>query len=962
MWFNIHAVFEKVGFLRKKFKITEEQNIRISIIISFISMFSIVVITLFYDRFLLSAFNDDGRTYGIFSFSSSLASWLSLLTLGFSSTYVRFASKTMKERGPEGLKKLNAIYFVIYGILTSAILLLGTVGFVLLKVNAISLDGYSQSEKELISILFILNVLYSGTTFFISLFGYFLSFSSRFVWLRTTTLLFNIFSPLIAMLFIYLGAGIWVVLVIQICLNLLIGIANFIYSIRFLKFRFNFRLSKATDWPVFKEILIFTLFVGLNIAIDQINSNLGKTLLGFFGWPEMVTVLSFGYAFSTYESSMANSVSNSYITKINKAVAENDSKEISRIFLHVSEIQAFILIFVCGGFASCGLQFCQAWLGNELNSDSLTSVYLIGLTYLVLFAVPYSQTSAVEIQRAFNKHRMRFYILAAASLINIVSTASLLVVLPYDLKLLGVMIGCTISVVGGQWIALNLYYKKALKLAIGKYFLNFLILLALSSASAALTWTLFSAVHIEISNLWIITILRGLVFVVIFGFLGTSYLLRKRILLFFKTTGETLHRSLLRVGKRQVSAWLVCYVLSAVSLVAFAFSATQVVTPTSEIVAAIAYSYKVDDDAPYVFGSVESSNFSDTFKTFAYSFDDRGGNQIHNNSFKFMYVDGGSDTNSPITFYSKSSGNIYADWMGFTAWNLSTSYCDFKTISGAAIENPKQGQVYVTYDLGLKIVGGDEEKLADLSGSKISAIYDYRLNGENLMAKDIEILDVLARPTDSSSILANNFIGEDVVVSSYNYERSFSGMRYFFSIYRDQPTIQLNMKWVIDGIKSLSNEKVSYSLSMYNYSDDYGFYLGELSPLINKVLVRTPYECAKYFSVVSALLYLLFSVLSNLFVFEKRRTFDFASFCLSALLIVILTASLSWRWSTSIFNFPSLFISHLGITLSFCLVVLVLLISKLLALGINNLRSKDSSLDKYFRIKRAKVITKKRKV
>lgn len=955
-------MFEKAGLLKKRLKITEEQNIKISIIISFISMFSIVVITLFYDRFLLSAFNDDGRTYGIFSFSSSLASWLSLLTLGFSSTYVRFASKTAKESGSEGLNKLNAIYFVIYSILTSAILLLGFVGFAFLKTNVISLDGYSQSEKELISILFLLNVIYSGTTFFISLFGYFLSFSSRFVWLRTTTLLFNVFSPLLAMLFIHLGAGIWVVLVIQISLNLLIGLANFVYSIRFLKFRFNFRLRKASDWPIFKEILVFTLFVGLNIAIDQINSNLGKTLLGFFGWPEMVTVFSFGYAFSTYESSMANSVSNSYITKINKAVAENNSEEISRIFLHVSEIQSFILIFVCGGFASCGLQFCQAWLGEELSSESILSVYTIGLIYLVLFAVPYSQTSAVEIQRACNKHKIRFYILAAATLINIATTASLLVLLPYNLKLLGVIIGCFVSVVGGQWIALNLYYKNALKLKVGKYFITFIILLGLSCASAALTWALFSTLSIDVSSMWIITFLRGATFVIIFGFLGTSYLFRKQIITFLHKSIKKINSSVSRLGKKQVLYWFLFYLMSAVSLMTFVFSTTQIATPVSEIVAAIAYTERCNENAPYVFGRVDSTNLNDNFKTFVYLFDDCGGNQIHNNSFKFMYVGNDDLGSSPIIFSSEVAGDISADWMGFTAWNLSTSFCDFHTISGTAIENPKEGQVYITYDLGLKIVGGDEDKLSDLSGKKISATYDYSLDGNHLVTNEIEILDVLKKPTESSSILANNYIGDDVVIASYNYERSFSGMSYFFSIYRDQPTIQLNMKWVLDGIKSLSNEKASYSLSMYNYSSEDGFYLGELNTLVHSALRESMNGYLNYLSIVSALLYFAFSSTSTLFVFEKGSTFSFIAFCFSSSLIAILTGSLSWRWSTSIFGHPALFISHLAVTLSVGIIILAAVLSKLVILGVSRFQLENEVSTGCFKFKRTKVIVKKRKI
>ena len=65
--------------------------------------------------------------YGLYQLVSSVVSYLSLLSLGFSTGYIRFYSRYKIQDDEKGIAKLNGMYTVIFTVITIVCLLCGGV-------------------------------------------------------------------------------------------------------------------------------------------------------------------------------------------------------------------------------------------------------------------------------------------------------------------------------------------------------------------------------------------------------------------------------------------------------------------------------------------------------------------------------------------------------------------------------------------------------------------------------------------------------------------------------------------------------------------------------------------------------------------------------------------------------------------------------------------------------------------
>lgn len=65
--------------------------------------------------------------YGLYQLVNSIISYLSLLSLGFSSSYMRFYAKAEKSEDPDGVARLNGMFMIVFTIITIICLLCGGV-------------------------------------------------------------------------------------------------------------------------------------------------------------------------------------------------------------------------------------------------------------------------------------------------------------------------------------------------------------------------------------------------------------------------------------------------------------------------------------------------------------------------------------------------------------------------------------------------------------------------------------------------------------------------------------------------------------------------------------------------------------------------------------------------------------------------------------------------------------------
>ena len=509
-------------------RIRENTNIKFGIILSYASIAVSLIANIFLQRFINMPENEIiSAQYNLYSFSSSISSLLTIFTLGLTSGYIRFATRSEKEAGEEGLKKTNAVYGILLSISALVAFLIGTLLSVLFITGVIPLTNYSESEIKLITAFLFLGTINVSAGFLLSIFTIFLNYRSKFIVVRLLTLVFSTASPLISLPFIKYFNNLLAFSIVHISLTLISLFIQIIYAVFLLKYRINLKLGKGS-FGYFKEILTFTFFVFLVEIFIQVDTNADKILLGFFApsgsdGANASAVGSYNIAFSIVSviGTSCSAVFSAYAPKINRAVVANDHGEVLNVFNRTTEIALLVYFFIFGGFLSCGEQFILAWLGKERFY-----VYYIVLALLVVNVIPYTINITSEIQRAYNKHKFRSYSMLGMAAFNIIFTLVALLLVKHfatesssdyiKYQLIAVISVTLFSSLLFHGLIMAIYNKKIIGLPIMFYYKKLLIYLLITAIPSSITIILYHFVKLSSLGNWISTIIIGLTFVILF--------------------------------------------------------------------------------------------------------------------------------------------------------------------------------------------------------------------------------------------------------------------------------------------------------------------------------------------------------------------------------------------------------------------------------------------------------------
>ena len=389
--------------------------------------------------------------YGLYQLVFSVVSYLSLLSMGFSSSYMRFYSRRKAENDGEGIAKLNGMFMCIFLCISAICLICGAV--MIQNIEGIFGDGLTQSEYTTARTLMILMILSLSITFPNSVFDCNLTAHEEFIFQKGLGLAQSILNPFLALPLLLLGKGSVGMVLVSTFLTIAYFIINSLYSIKKLKMRFIFR---GFQFSLLKEMWIFTFFIFISQIIDQVNWSVDKFLLGRIIGTGAVAVYGVGGQINSMYLQFSTAVSNVFVPSVNKIVAEDDdNKKLTDIFTKVGRIQFFIMILVLSGFIFVGKPFVNMWAG-----DSYSEAYYVTLFLIVPVTVPLIQNLGIEIQRAKNMHKSRSLVYLAISVVNIIISIPLI----KAFGAIGAAMGTAVALVAGNIIFINWYYQKRIEL------------------------------------------------------------------------------------------------------------------------------------------------------------------------------------------------------------------------------------------------------------------------------------------------------------------------------------------------------------------------------------------------------------------------------------------------------------------------------------------------------------------
>lgn len=309
-------------------------------------------------------------------------------------------------------------------------------------------NGLSESEYNTARILMYLLVINLALTFPNSVFNCTITAHEKFIFQKTLILLQNIFSPFLTLPLLIMGYGSIGMVSITTILTVMLLLSNIFYCFKILKIKFSF---SGLQLSLLKEMWFFTFFIFINQIIDQINWSVDKFLLGRLAGTTAVAIYGVGGQINTLYLQFSASISNVFVPKVNRMVAESDdNNELTRLFTKVGRIQFMVLFLILSGFVFFGEAFISIWAGTGYSAS-----YMVALLLIAPVTVPLIQNLGIEIQRAKNMHKARAVVYLAIAIANVFISIPLIKIMGPA----GAALGTAISLVAGNIIFMNWYYQ-----------------------------------------------------------------------------------------------------------------------------------------------------------------------------------------------------------------------------------------------------------------------------------------------------------------------------------------------------------------------------------------------------------------------------------------------------------------------------------------------------------------------
>ena len=434
---------------------TVKNQLKAGVVLSYISTAISIVIQLVYMPVMIRLLGKS--EYGLYSLVSSVVSYLSLFSLGFTGAYLRFFARFYKNR--EKLASLNGMFLTLFSILASVATICGIVlSFFPEQIFGSKLLGSELSKARILMLILVINIainLISGI--FDSIIGAY----EQFVFQRIVGIASAIVNPFICLPLLLMGYGSVMLVVVATGVT----IVRFIVNVWFCIYKIQIPVSfHGFQWSLLKEITVFSSFLLLNMIIDQINWNVDKLILGHTNGTEEIAVYGVASQFNSLFMVFSTTISSVFSPRVNLIAAQkvnNYQTEFTKLMARIGRIQWFILGLLTGGFIVFGKYFIVHIFAGEGYEEA----YIVALFLVIPILIPLIQNVGIEMQRAINKHQFRSIIY----MIIAISNVAISIPLAGKWGAVGAAMGTAFSLLIGNGLIMNIFYHKVLHINM-KYF------------------------------------------------------------------------------------------------------------------------------------------------------------------------------------------------------------------------------------------------------------------------------------------------------------------------------------------------------------------------------------------------------------------------------------------------------------------------------------------------------------
>lgn len=435
-------------------------QIKMGIVLSYITTFLNMVVQLVYMPIMLRLLGQS--EYGLYTLVGSFVSYLSLFSLGFTGSYLRFYSRYKVKNDKNSIAKLNGMFLLLFCLMSLMALISGMI----LSQYTDVIFGSGLSHEELIKSKKLMQILVINIalTFPAAVFDSIVSANEKFIFQRMITLLGIVFNPFICLPLLLMGYKSVAVVIVTTTITFIKLIINIWFCLKKLNTKFLFN---NLDFHLLKEIGAFSFFLFINMLIDQINWSVDKLILGRISGSIAVAIYGVGSQINNLFINFSSTISSVFSARVNMIVAEDTgdtNDRLTRLFIKVGRIQYIILGLIYTGFVFFGYYF----ITNIYATNEYAEAYSVALWLILPAFIPLIQNLGIEIQRAMNKHQFRSIIYLVMAIINIFIS----IPLAKKYGAVGSAVGTGISLIIANGLIMNLFYYNVIGLNIPLFWKN----------------------------------------------------------------------------------------------------------------------------------------------------------------------------------------------------------------------------------------------------------------------------------------------------------------------------------------------------------------------------------------------------------------------------------------------------------------------------------------------------------
>ena len=437
-----------------------KNQLKLGIILNYLNIGLGNLIPIFYTPIMLNLLGQS--EYGLYKLSSSVTSYLSLISMGIGAAVTRYLIKAREEEGKESEEKVLGLFVIIFQIIAVVAFVVGLI--LTLCLPFIYGNALNQEDLWRMRLLVFLMVCNTSLTFSVSPFVALVTSHEKFVFNQSMNIMSTCVVPIVNIVVLFFGFMSIGMAVSALVVNLIIQIAYLVYVRKGMKMRSRF---KGMPTHLLKEILIFSFWIFVANIVAQLYNATDTVMIGAVPalGTNAVAVYNIGAVFNNIVFSLAVGLSSLLTPKTNKMVFTGATNtELTDLCIKVGRIQSYIISLVITGFIAFGQPFLFYYAGPEYGDS-----YWVAVLMMIPNLIPLVQSVCLAIIVAQNKHRFRSLVYLGIAIANVIGTWFLM---QTELGIIGAALMTGIALIVGQGFVMNWYYNKKTGLEIGRFWKN----------------------------------------------------------------------------------------------------------------------------------------------------------------------------------------------------------------------------------------------------------------------------------------------------------------------------------------------------------------------------------------------------------------------------------------------------------------------------------------------------------